>query len=244
MRGRGWVVAVLAGVVLVVPACGTTSEDGGAGAVPTPEELAAVLVTEDDLAGEWAVTPGPGGEPASGVVTEEQQEMLPRVQLCPEASAESVDAADGLAWQAFTMLDMTPQDPLDMVAGDRAGRMMLVQEYLLADDPAQVAETYGLVAAGMAACLGEVGEDDDGHTGTSEAVSVPEVGDERFAELDTIREPGDVEAVWYVEQVLVRDGPVLMYLAVTEVTVGEGVARQLSTQDVDAVVSAAAAGIA
>ena len=117
MRGHGWVVAVLAGVVLAVPACGTTSEDGGAGAVPTPEE---------------------------------QQEILPRVQLCPEASVESVDAADGLAWQAFTMLDMTPQDPLDMVAGDRAGRMILVQEYLLADDPAQVAETYGLVTAGIA----------------------------------------------------------------------------------------------
>ena len=90
--------------------------------MPTPEQLASVLVTEDDFDGEWTVNVPPDAEDGvSGVVPAEQQEMLPRIDFCDKASEESRAAAKALRWQAFRQLDQTEDDPIDMAAGDRVG---------------------------------------------------------------------------------------------------------------------------
>ena len=46
-----------------------------------------------------------------GVVTEGAAEMLPRIELCDDASAESRSAAEALHWQAFRQLDQSETDP-------------------------------------------------------------------------------------------------------------------------------------
>ena len=104
-HGR-FLVALSGAALLLLGSCGgggTTSappspSDGPAlsqGAVPTSEQLASVLVTVDDLDGEWTVNVPPDDEAAiSGVVSEAQQGMLPRIEFCTRAGDESQAAAD------------------------------------------------------------------------------------------------------------------------------------------------------
>jgi len=61
-------------------------------------ELADSLITVTDLEGEWTIDPGPddAAVSSSGVVTDEQHELLPRPDLCPDASSEARGVVDGL----------------------------------------------------------------------------------------------------------------------------------------------------
>ena len=67
-------------------ACGDGTEQAR-----SAEDLAAALVTVDDLEGDWEVNLGPddAAMDESGVVPEEARPLLPSIELCEEASAES-----------------------------------------------------------------------------------------------------------------------------------------------------------
>ncbi len=240
-HGR-FLVALSGAALLLLGSCGgggTTSappspSDGPAssqGAVPTSEQLASVLVTVDDLDGEWTVNVPPDDEAAiSGVVSEAQQGMLPRIEFCTRASDESQAAADALRWQAFRQLDQSEEDPIDMAAGDRVGHLIFVQEYLLAADPAEIATTFDALRDGMRACLGRIPAGEEG-PGRAEPMTIPEVGDDRYAVLTTLAEAGG-GATWLLHESVVRQGAVLMDLQVVDIVMGDGVEPAFTAEDI------------
>jgi hypothetical protein len=199
--------------------------------VPTAAQLASVLVTEDDYDGEWTVNVPEDAEMAiSGVVTEAQQAMLPKIELCDKAGEESRSAADALRWQAFRQLDQSEQDPIDMATGDRVGHMIFVQEFLLSGDPAEVERTFNALRDGMRACQGAIPAGEEG-PGTAEPMTLPEVGDDRYGDLTTLAEAGG-HATWLLHNSLVRQGPVLVDLQVVDIVMGEGVQPAFTTEDI------------
>jgi hypothetical protein len=248
-------VLVLAGAVVLLAGCGgdgpgadpspatgepSSSSSSSQATVPTPEQLAAALVTTDDYDGTWTVNVPPDEEAATdGEVTEAQQKMLPRIGLCEKASGESQAAADALRWQAFRQLDQSEEDPIDMPAGDRKGHMVFVQEFLMAGDPDEVATTFDALRDGMRACEGDFAAGEEG-PGTVEEITVAEVGDDRYAQLTTMEEAGG-GAYWLVYGSLARQGPVLMAVQVGDIVVGDGVQPVVTTEDVDAFLTTAVA---
>lgn len=246
-----WIAACA--LVLALGGCagdgaGTSSSPSAAawpeGAVPTAEQLATALITDADIAGTWTVNmPEDPAAAIAGVVSEQQREMLPRLELCDNASAEAKAAVDGLRWQAFRQLDMTPEDPLDFAEGDRSGHMIFAQEFLLADDPAEVEVLFNHLREGTRACLGEQPVTEDGETIVSEALEVPAIGDDRFGELDTVGEPGG-GAIWYLNNAFMRDGPVLMWADVAEIIMGEGLEAELSRDEIETILTTAANKVA
>lgn len=80
-----------------------------------------------------------------GVVPGAQQLNLPRIQFCDAASDESKQAAEGLRFQAARIF------ALDVGESPR-NHQVSVQEFLMADDEAMIAETYAALADGIAAC--------------------------------------------------------------------------------------------
>lgn len=242
MRNRRALVALTGTAILLLGACGgdgseTVSPSSSAtpawsqGAVPTAAQLASVLVTEDDYDGEWTVNVPQDAEMAiSGVVTEAQQAMLPKLELCDKAGEESRSAADSLRWQAFRQLDQSEQDPIDMATGDRVGHMIFVQEFLLSGDPAEVERTFNALRDGMRACQGPIPAGEEG-PGTAEPMTLPEVGDDRYGDLTTLAEAGG-NATWLLHNSLVRQGPVLVDLQVVDIVMGEGVQPAFTTEDI------------
>lgn len=232
MRTRGCAV-ITASLALVVPVgCGSDG-GGGTAAIPTAEQLGDSLLTPDDLDGTWVVNQGP-----DDVLTDEARAMLPSFELCPAASAESRAAADGLTWMAYRQLDMTPDDPITP-PNDRTGHMVFVQHFLLAGEPTAVQATFELLRDGMKACLGEIDTGEEG-PGLATEMTTPEVGDDRYGVLTTLQEAGGGE--WLLHNLLVRRGGVLMMVDVVEIHVG--VDPLLTTDDVDAIVTRASAGVA
>ena len=190
--------------------------------MPTAEQLASALVTADDYDGTWTVNVPPDAQDGvSGVIAEEQQEMLPRIGLCDKATEESRAAAEALRWQAFRQLDQSEADPIDMAAGDRVGHMIFVQEYLRSGDPAEIEATFTALRDGMQACQGEIPAGDEG-PGMTDPMLIPDVGDDRYGDLTNIGEAGG-GAYWLLHNSLVRQGPVLMDLQVVDIVMGEGV---------------------
>jgi hypothetical protein len=209
-----------------------------AGDVPTAEQLASVLVSADDYGGTWTVNVPPDAAAAiSGVVTEEQQEMLPRISFCDKASEESRAAAEALRWQAFRQLDQSEADPIDMAAGDRVGHMIFVQEYLLSGDPAEIEATFNALRDGMEACQGEIPAGDEG-PGRTEPMVIPDVGDDRYGDLTNIGEAGG-GAYWLLHNSLVRQGSVLMDLQVVDIVMGDGVQPEFTTEEIGAFLTGA-----
>lgn len=243
MRHVRFIVGLTGAAVLLLGGCGGDGSEPAPSpssgtpsssqvAVPTAEELAAALVTPDDYDGTWTVNVPPDEEAAiDGVVPESQQEMLPSIGLCPKASEESQAAADALRWQAFRQLDQSEQNPIDMAAGDRVGHMIFVQEFLLAGDPAEVETTFEALRDGVRACEGKFPAGEEG-PGTSEPMTIPDVGDDRFGELTTMEEAGG-GAYWLLHTSWVRQGPVLMNLLVVDIVMGEGVQPAFTTEDLD-----------
>lgn len=199
----------------VVAGCGGSD----ASSVPTANELASSLLAVGDLPGTWSVNLGPGDEAvaASGVVAEDQQEMLPRVELCDKASAASRAAADGLRWKAFRQLDLTAQDPVDPPS-DVVGHLAFVQEFLTAGEPGAITTTFDALRAGAQACMGAMPAGEEG-PGTMSDLAVPSLGDDRFGVLTVVQEAGG-GAEWILQNVIVRKGPVLLVLDVVDIRMG------------------------
>lgn len=244
MSHARFLVAVTGAAILLLGSC--AGDDSGSTApsssdepswseeaVPTAEQLAAVLVTIDDYRGEWTVNVPSDPEMAiPGVVSERQQEMLPKLEFCDRASQESRSAADTLRWQAFRQIDQSEEDPIDMAAGDRVGHMIFVQEFLTSGAPAEIESTFEALRAGMEACQGRIPAGEEG-PGRSEPMTIPDVGDDRYGEFTTMEEAGG-GAYWLLYNSLVRQGPVLMDLQVVDIVMGESVEPAFTADDIDA----------
>ncbi|KQV64280.1 hypothetical protein ASC64_16035 [Nocardioides sp. Root122] len=243
-------VLALAGVaVLLLGGCGSDDPDRASDSpgspssssqttVPTPEQLAATLVSADTYDGTWTVNVPPDEQAVTdGVVTEDQRAFLPRIELCGKASEESRAAVAALQWQAFRQLDQTEDDPIDMAAGDRSGHLVFVQEFLMAGDPADVEATFEALRDGLRACEGDFPAGMEG-PGTTEPMAVPPVGDDRFGELTTMEEAGG-RAYWLLHTSWVRQGPVLVNLQVVDIVMGKGVRPVFTATDVDAFLTTA-----
>ena len=221
--------AAVAALVLGAASCGS---DDTAATPPTAEELAATLVTVDDYEGDWTVNAGPDDsiDMSTGVVPDEMQDLLPRLDFCDEASDESRAAAEEVQWQAFRQLDLTVEDPIR--PPDREGHMVSVQQYLTAADPAEIEATFDVLRDGMEACLGDIAAGEEG-PGTAVEMTIPEVGDDRYGVLLTFEEAGGW-AEWRLHPALVRQGPVLMSMQVMDIRAGEGVGPYYSVEEVGA----------
>ncbi|MDH4077647.1 MAG: hypothetical protein OEW29_17090 [Acidimicrobiia bacterium] len=219
---------------LVTSGCGS---DQAATPVPTAEQLASTLITADLYDGVWTVNVPPDAPDAaaSGVVPDELQNMLPKLEMCDAASPESHTAADDLAWKAFRQLDLTVDDPIQ--APDMTGHMIFVQEYLTSAEPAEIETTFNLLRDGMQACLGDIPASEEG-PGTAQEMTIPNVGDDRFGVLLLIEEAGG-GAQWRLHETLVRQGPDLMLLNVVEITAGEGIEPRYSTDDINTFITTA-----
>lgn len=208
----GVAVTVAVTTALFAGGCGTTTE------IPNAVDLAEALVGPDTFPsddGAWTINVPPDQpDSSSGVVTDEMQGLLPRLDLCPEASEASRNAVDTVQWMAFRQLDLDVADPVDP-PDDRQGHMVFVQEYLLAADPDEVTETFDLLRDGMQACLGEIPADDEGG-GTAEEMPLPDLGDDRYGVLMLLDEGGGW-AEWRLHQALVRDGAVLALVSVVDI---------------------------
>lgn len=205
--------------------------------VKTAEELAASLLTDEDLEGEWKLNPGPDGAslPASGVITDAVRGMLPRVEVCEKTNQTARDALDKLQWQAFRQLDKTVDNPIKPPA-DRAGHMEFVQQWAVSGEPDELESMFDDIAPGFLDCLGEVPAGEEGPATISE-VDIDPVGDQRVAVLAQIEEAGG-GGMWNVYSTLVRSHSVLMSVTMVDITLGD-LDAELGVSDLDAVLSAA-----
>ena len=143
--------------------------------------------------------------------------MIPRIELCDEASEDARAAADDLRWMAFRQLDLTVDDPIEP-PDDRSGHMVFVHEYMLSGEPDEIEATFELLREGQQACLGEIEAGEEG-PGMAEEMELPDVGDDRYGVLVTVAEAGDW-AEWRFHTALVRDGSVLIQIVVTDIRAG------------------------
>jgi hypothetical protein len=226
------VLALAAATVLA--ACGDEQD-----APPTAEQLAAQLVTVDSFDGDWTINAGPddGTDMTSGVIPDDQRDMLPTVELCDAASPETQAAAESLTWMAFRQLDLDEDDPIDPPT-DRTGHMVFVQQFLTAGDDNELAATFELLRSGSEACFGPIAATEEG-PGQSEAMPVPPVGDARFGVLTTIEEAGG-SAEWRLHNAFVLDNDVLMSFLVVDIRAGDGVEPYYTTDDIDEMITIAA----
>lgn len=221
------VVVLLLGMS-VLSACGESATDSDADA-RSPSELAAHLVTEQDLGDGWTIVANPETETEDepGVITDANRDTLPRIEFCDKAGADSRAAALDLKWGAFRQLNLaTPTEatqPTDRPSDDTMRPehdLVFVQEFLMSGTTAETRSAYDALAAGVEACWGETTEYPDGEVGTSESLQVPTLGDERVGSRDIVKEPGPgAEAgTWDLRSVIVRDGNVLLGVTIAEVT--------------------------
>jgi len=197
------------------------------------------LVTVDSFEGTWTVNVGPGDGPdlTSGVVPEDQRDMLPAAELCDAASPEARAAVESLSWMAFRQLDLDVDDPIDPPS-DRTGHMVFVQQFLTSGEADELATTFELLRAGAEACLGPIAAGEEG-PGQAEAMPVPAVGDARFGVLTTIEEAGG-SAEWRLHNAFVLDDDVVMSFLVVDIRAGDGVEPYYSTDDIDEMIAVAA----
>lgn len=218
-------VAIASAVLLTLAACGNETTTSSTGAGTSSEELAASLVTAEDLGDGWSVTPDPETGETSGVVSEEVRDKLPRIQLCEKASAEAVAAAKALRWEAFRQLNLATETESSQPATPKPGQppqhdLVFVQEFLMSGDPADVQATYDALESGIRACWGERTVTEDGEKDRTLRLRVPAVGEDRVGTRDIVTEPGPGRraATWDLRSVLARDGEVLFSIMVAEVT--------------------------
>lgn len=206
-----WMVSPLLSAALVLGACGdtgTTTKE----TVPTPEQLASVLVAAPQLGEGWTVLTPPEGEgPQPGVIAPEDRAHLPQMKFCPAAPPAAQQAAANLAWQAYEQLNL---------ATDRS-HLVFVQEFLTADTKASAIAALDHVALGVKACYGPAGGSEEA-SDVLEPWDPPVVGDAVVGYRELVQEgQGTPSATWDLHYALVRDGGVLMAAMVAEIVRGD-----------------------
>lgn len=193
---------VLAGLVMTLLACG-----GGDADVPTADDLLARVVTAADLGPDWSSSATPPSTLAAA-----DRSNLPVLELCPDATDAARAQADGLVWQVRSGADHTA------ASGEPFPSLVIL---LLADDPDTVTETFDVLRDRMTDCLPT--DLDSVATGpvAASALDLPDVGDDRFGVR--YQQPDDAAGAerWDRRDVIVRDGAVMMWFSVVEVTTDE-----------------------
>ena len=198
------------------------------------EELAGFLATPSDLGTDWSLWDGfaawPGGTP--GLIPDDHRDVIPSLPMCPTAGDAAVALAETLEWQAFTQLHRATPDPL--------ANMVVVQQFLVAEDPVQAADKFATLRDGLTRCL-TANLNGEWEIGLRESLPVPEVGDNRFAERSLGVDPGGArrDTRW----VLVQDGGVLMLIRLDDVLISPDAEPALTPETVDAVITAMAAAL-
>lgn len=247
MRGTRLFAAALA-FSLVLAGCGddtgstASPEDSGgpttsqsATGVPDPGQLAGMLVTAEALGEGWAEQSLPDGATAEtpGVVPEEERQNLPRIQLCDAATVESKQAAEGLRWQVVRIFALQLDE-------DPRTHQVFVQEFMQADDESATAGTYSALAQGVADCAGEETDYGDGVVGRTSPMPPTTLGTESVGVHEVVEEPSPRgPGVWDIRSVFGHDGPVLVWVQIGEVRVGEDVAPQIDDEVTADIVAAA-----
>jgi len=199
---------------LVVASCGDDTDT----TPRTAQQLAGSLLAPADLTGTWTPHQAPDQAPdeasIDGVVSDEQQDMLPRMDLCDKASDSAREAVSALQWKAFRQLDLTVDDPIDP-PDDRSGHIVFAQEFLTSGDIDDITASFDQIRVGSDACLGDFPAGEEGPS-TAATMVMPSLGDDRFAVLTTMGEAGGW-AVWRMHQMVVRKGSTLMAFLVVEI---------------------------
>ena len=234
---------------LAITGCGggsdsTSSPDGDSGTttsattggVPDPGELAGMLTTAEALGAGWAAQSPPDSADVEtpGVVPEAERKNLPRPQFCDAATDESKQAAEDLAWQAVGIfaleVDESPRN-----------HQVFVQEFLLADEEADIDETYAALAAGFAACENQKTDYGDGVVGRNVPMPATTLGAESVGVHEIVEEPSPRgPAVWDLRSVFAHDGPVLVWLQLGDVRVGKDVQPRIDDEATRDIVAAVA----
>lgn len=200
-RLRAWwpAVAILG---LLLASCGGSDGVG----VPTPEDLAASLLTADDLGGEWLAVP----DFASGMLSDEMKGEISLPELCAQADAAAVEAAAGLEWQvgaAFSRGEMSED-----------GYVPTLVQLMLVGETDEIASTFEALRQGLAACAGTDQVFEGEGAFRIEEVPLPAVGDDRIG-LRYQQTDAPTDHVHFdMRPMLVRDGAVIMWLNETEIT--------------------------
>ena len=219
--------------VALIAACGSPR---------SVDDLAAALLTNDDLSGEWTLNLGTKAQdqerlPESGVLSDEQRKMLPTVHLCEGADAVAQKAADTLHWDVYRQLDKKVADPVD-VPKDRVGNMVFVQESMLLGKGSTLAHTLDDLFPGIEKCLGPMPASEEG-PGNSEKIAITASADQKIAVLYTVEEAGGA-GTWHVYNAILRKGSVVMSVMATDIALG-GVDVELGLDEFDTIVSTALA---
>jgi hypothetical protein len=226
--------AAVIGVMCLFVSCASDE------AIPTAERLSDALITADDIDGDWTLFAGPqGGDEQidpSGILTNEQRELVPSLEMCDEASDEAKRATERLRPVVFRQLNLAVDDGIDPPF-DRTGHLIFLQEFLYTGDRKEMENTYSSIRQGLTDCLGDLPAGEEG-PGRAEEMDVPEVGDESFGVLTTIEEAGGW-AEWRIQNLIVRDGPVIVSLVLVDIRAD--VDPYFSTEDFDEIARIAAA---
>jgi hypothetical protein len=220
---RTGLVAVLLGLVLAGCGQGSTPAEQADIDTATPEGLAAALVTPADLGANWSVTQMPDFPELSdtGIVSDEAQRMLPRMEPCDKAGDEEQAVADDLEWDAFRQLDLHTGTPTGSPSPGTppVHHLVFAQEFLGSGTVDETEATYDALVSGGDACLGTE-KTPDGETVRTTGLTVPDLGDASHGWRSVVTEPGPAgrTATWDLRQVLVRDGGVLLMAQVAEIT--------------------------
>jgi hypothetical protein len=204
--------SALASVALVLVACADDET------IPTAEDLSEALVAPDDIDGEWSLFTEPqGGDERidpSGILTDEQRELVPSLDMCDKASGDAKSVAEELRPVVFRQLDLAVDDEIDPPV-DRSGHMIFLQEFLFSGGEERMAAAFASIREGLIACLGDLPPGEEG-PGRAEEMDVPDLGDESFGVLTTIEEAGGW-AEWRIQNLIMRDGPVIMSLVLVDI---------------------------
>ncbi|WP_107774201.1 hypothetical protein [Nocardioides sediminis] len=212
-------------LVVALSGCGEDSTPGTTTAPEpqSPETLASALVEPADLGAAWSVTRMPDFPELSetGVVSDEAQDMLPRMEPCQKATEQERAAAEDLEWDAFRQLELATGTPTGSPSPGRppVHHLVFAQEFLGEGAVDETKTTYDALVSGGDACLGTE-KTRDGETVRTTGLTVPDLGDASHGWRSMVTEPGPAgrTATWDLRQVLVRDGGVLLMAQVAEIT--------------------------
>lgn len=209
---------VVAGVLMAtLAAC---ADDSG-GEAATPQELAEVLLTANDLGEGWTESFIDGSCASTedceydGVVTAEmradlQESQWPLGGLLEECAATRLTLAD-LPLMAGAPQAMRAMEK-EFVADQNPAT---IDEALLAGDGAQLSEEFGALTSMIRECLAEPAPPEE-QVEARELV-LPALGDERFGFVLQIGS----EERWDIRAVMVRLGSTLLVLSENEFPTGE-----------------------
>lgn len=215
-------VTVLA-LLAALAACGEDTDDAEpTDSGRTPEEVAALLVTPEALGDGWSVVEASGEfDFEGGIVTDENRDMLPRIELC--ATIESPPTTpSAIRWDAFQQFDFDTGMPTDVEPspGTRPQHhLVFTQEFLLSDTESEVTAIFTDTADAIRACLDEEPTStSDGETVETEEYDASQFGDEAVGTRIVVTEPGKGAAVWEGVTVIFRHDDLLVGATVFEIT--------------------------